>query len=54
MIIAVKNKNSKTDYDEHTVDKSQVDGFIANLKKGTEFSIRETRPDKTYERTYIK
>ena len=54
MIITVKNKNSKTGYDEHTVDRDRVNGFIDSLEKGTEFSIRETHPDKTYERTYIK
>ena len=54
MIITVKNKNSKTGYDEHQVDKDKVNDFIDNLKKGTEFSIREVRPEQTYERTYIK
>ena len=54
MIITVKNKNSKTSYDEHTVDRDRVNEFIDNLKKGTEFSIREIYPDKTHERTYIK
>ena len=39
---------------EHHIDASKVEEFIASLKKGTAFSVRETLPDKTYERTYIK
>ena len=48
MIITVK----KT---ETIIQRGEVDKFIAKLKKGTEFSIREGSPgitNNTYERTY--
>ena len=47
MVITVASK-------EHIIDRDEVDGFIASLDKGTEFSIREVGPDKTYERLYIR
>lgn len=47
MVITVKGT-------EHILTRDEVDQFIDNLEDGTEFSIREVQPDKTYERTYIK
>ena len=46
MVITVQNK-------EHIVEHDKVNQFVQALKKGTEFSIREIRPGKDYERHYI-